>query len=263
LKTICSNIFEEIKLTKREEYEINKLTPLKGNYSYSNNILKTAEMDTTYNELASIRKCSTVSEKEERRNSTGDYVSRKNSKAISATEDNSKMIGESQPFPTIEFSGETMHATSESNNFENATYSIIMDTSFNVNIFSGNSNSSNIYSSESSDISIKNSQSMDMLKFNTESSETKRIIYEQIFRELVIPEEFWTAIFKKMNNFNEEYIEYYKKIYDIYINPNGVVPIKLKNNDAKAIKLKINKSEYSYDMYFPVSLIYKTFVLFD
>lgn len=221
-----------------------------NNNNNSSKILKSAEFESSYNETSSIRKYSTIADiNDHNYSTTGERtIMKKNSSTV---KDDDTKLGTSQPFPNIEESGETMHRSESNNNFENATYSLIMDTSFNINIFSVTSNSSNIYSSESTDLSVKNSQSIEV-KLNIESSEIKKIIFDQIFRELYIPEELWTSIFKKMNTFNDEYIEYFKRIYDIYINPKGIVPMKLKSNTSKSIGLKISKSEYSYDMFFPV-----------
>jgi hypothetical protein len=247
LKTICSNLYEEIKLIKRDEFDNTKITAIEGNINTTNNIMKSAEFDSSYVDLSSVRKQNAYMELQERRCSTGGNIT----KRLNNPEfDDNRKMGDSQPFPHMEEAKDSIHYRSE-NNFENATYSVIMDPSFNVNIFNITGNSSNIYSSESTELSVKNSQSID-IKLNSESSEIKRIIFDQIFRELVIPEDLWNAMFKRMNNFNDEYIEYYKKIYDIYINPKGVVPVKLKNNSAKSIGLKISKSEYSYDMFFPI-----------
>lgn len=216
----------------------------------SSMILKSAELDKSFNESTTIKKFNTTTDINERKPSIGRSITMENS---STSKDENSNIDVNQPFPNIEESGVTIHKSESTNNYENATYSLLMDTSFNINIFSGTSNSSNIYSSNSSEItssSEKYNQSIE-IKLNIESSEIKKIIFDQIFRELVIPEEIWTDVYIKMNNFNDKYIEYFKKIYDIYINPKGVVPMKLKENSSKAIGTKISKSEYSYDMFFP------------
>lgn len=262
LKTICSNIYEEVKLIKRLEHETQK----SDDYNEMNNrkfvtlndidksttIMKTVECGESYNESSTIRKNSAI-EPEIRRYSAIETEVRRYSTGVirnkSFAED--KVVG-SQPFPQFvsEFSGETIHEKSEDNEAPTYFNTLIMENSYNVNIFNI-SNSSNIYESESTELSVKNSQSID-IKLNIESSNIKRIIFNQIFKELVIPEEYWNTMLKKMLSFNDNYMEYYKKMYDMYINPKGIVPMKLSNNSTRNIGAKIAKSEYSYDMFFPI-----------
>jgi len=270
LKTICSNIYEEVKLIKRLEHETQK----SDDYNEMNNrkfvtlndidksttIMKTVECGESYNESSTIRKNSAI-EPEIRRYSAIETEVRRYSTGVirnkSFAED--KVVG-SQPFPQFvsEFSGETIHEKSEDNEAPTYFNTLIMENSYNVNIFNI-SNSSNIYESESTELSVKNSQSID-IKLNIESSNIKRIIFNQIFKELVIPEEYWNTMLKKMLSFNDNYMEYYKKMYDMYINPKGIVPMKLSNNSTRNIGAKIAKSEYSYDMFFPVCIFYELFI---
>jgi len=261
LKKICSDYYEEIKQIKKLEIDGRKLSSCSNNNNnltskfvtlndldYSTTIMKTNECNDSYTEQSSLRKNSVATTKEttgtdDRRYSTGTFM-KKDFKI--AREEN-------QSFPEISY--ETMNNPNRSQNIENNNNyyeSLIMENSYNVNIFSAQSDSSNIYESDSTDLSAKNSQSFEV-KLNIESSDIKKIVFDQIFKELVIPEAFWVIIYKKLISMDERYIEYYKRIYDIYINPKGVVPMKISMNTARIIGTKIGRSEYTYDMFFPVS----------
>jgi len=215
--------------------------------------VKTVEYGDSYDEPTAIRKGSAI-EPEIRRFSVAEQLPRRYSTGV--IKKNYKH-DDNQAFPQFisEFSGETIHEASDET-VEAPTYfdTLVMENSYNVNIFSV-SNSSNIYESESTDLSAKNSQSFDV-KLNIESSNIKKILFDQIFKELVIPEEYWNLMLKKLHSFNNDHMEYYKKMYDMYINPKGVVPMKLTNTYAiKNIGTKIAKAEYSYDMFFPVGFL--------
>jgi len=224
LKSICSNIYEEVKLIKRLEHETQKFdneNEICNNRKFvtlndidkTMTIMKTVEYEDSYNDSSTIRKNSAV-EPELRRHSTIETEVRRYSTGIirkkNNIEDNVNIMS-SQPFPRFvsEFSGETIHEKSDDNEAPTYFNTLIMENSHNVNIFNI-SNSSNIYESESTELSVKNSQSIDV-KLNIESSNIKRIIFDQIFKELVIPEEYWNIMLKKMFSFNDNYMEYYKK----------------------------------------------------
>ncbi|ORX82256.1 hypothetical protein BCR32DRAFT_244288 [Anaeromyces robustus] len=244
LKNICSELYTEVKNIKTEEpNKQDKLDKL-------NNSDKLDILDKPIKE--------NKSNVGERRYSTG--IIRKSNIIKSGSE---YRYGDgNQAFPYINETGDTMNNNNHfsninsiirSDNYENPTYfdTLMMENSYNINIFSLNSNSSNIYESDSTGLSTSKSQSIEV-KLNIETSDIKKIVFDQIFKELVIPEETWDVMLKRMSNFNENYMEQYKKMYDIYINPKGIVPMKLKGNSVKNIALKVNKSEYSYDMYFPI-----------
>jgi len=254
LKKICSDLYDEIKQIKKMEVASRKYSSCSNNHTTgskfvtlndldNSTIMKTSEFNESYQEHSTMRKASVAteksSEKDDRRYSTGTFLK----KDFKTTKE------ENQSFPTI--SNETMNNRSQ--NFENNNYfeSFIMENSCNVNIFSTQSDSSNIYESNSTDISVKNSQSIEV-KLNIESSDLKKNIFDQIFKELVIPEMYWTTIYRKMTTMDENYIEFYKRMYDIYINPKGVVPMKISPNIARTIGTKISRSEYAYDMFFPI-----------
>ncbi|ORX46220.1 hypothetical protein BCR36DRAFT_105662 [Piromyces finnis] len=262
LKKVCSDYYDEIKQIRKVESfsrkfsscssNNNKLATLNELDCTNTSIIRTAECDESYTEQSSIRRNSAATEDYNYNN--GEF-NKKKSIVQSSKEDN-------QAFPSISYDtfnrNDDNYTDVKPNNYFDT---LIMENSCNVNIFSNASNSSNVYESESSDLSSKKSQSFEV-KLNIESSDIKKIVFDQIFKELVIPEVFWTTIFKKMISIDEKYIEYYNKIYDIYINPQGVVPLKISLNNVKVIGSKINRSEYSHDMFFPIlnevaSLIYE------
>ncbi|OUM68346.1 hypothetical protein PIROE2DRAFT_3943 [Piromyces sp. E2] len=138
---------------------------------HSTTIMKTVEFNDSYYEPSSLRKNS----KNINKLSIG----------ISTNKDSKD---ENQSFPCI--SGETMNNYNNNNrsqNLEANNYydTLMMENSCTVNIFStASSNSSNIYGSNSTEIS-RVSQSIE-IKANIEFSDIKRIIIDQIFKELNI-----------------------------------------------------------------------------